>query len=384
LRILVLSHELPPVGGGGGRVAQDICQGLVERGHEVRIITAHLKGLPREETIDGVRVFRLASGRHFPFRADLIEMAIYDLVAVASGLRMIREWQPDLIHAHFAVPAGAAAYVLSRLTGVPYVVTAHLGDVPGGVPEKTERWFRWIYPFTAPIYRSAAKVVAVSDFTRQLAQAHYPVAIDVIPNGVDLRGLPARVKNKNGAARIVFVGRFMHQKNPQHVVTALAALRDLPWMCTMLGDGPLRQQVEMEIDRQGLEERFVLPGWVAPQDVLSWYAKSDILLLPSRSEGLPVVGVQALAMGLVLALSTAGGNVELVKNGENGFLFDPGDIDTLVSGLRILLGDRQRLLKASKYSLELAKRFDIELVVKQYEALFEQIIGNAKNQSKES
>jgi glycosyltransferase involved in cell wall biosynthesis len=384
MRILVLSHELPPVGGGGGRVAQDICQGLVERGHEVRIITAHLKGLPREETIDGVRVFRLASGRHFPFRADLIEMAIYDVVAVASGLRMIREWQPDLIHAHFAVPAGAAAYVLSRLTGVPYVITAHLGDVPGGVPEKTERWFRWVYPFTAPIYRSAAKVVAVSEFTRQLAQAHYPVDIDIIPNGVDLRGLPARVENKNGAARIVFVGRLVPQKNPQHVVTALAALQDLPWKCTLLGDGPLRKQVEMEIDRHGLEDRFTMPGWVAPQDVLSWYAKSDILLLPSRSEGLPVVGVQALAMGLALVLSTAGGNVELVKNGENGFLFDPGDIDTLVSGLRILLGDPQRLLKASKHSLELAKRFDIELVVKQYEALFEQIIGKAKGQSKES
>jgi glycosyltransferase involved in cell wall biosynthesis len=140
----------------------------------------------------------------------------------------------------------------------------------------------------------------------------------------------------------------------------------------------------MEIDRQGLEDRFFLPGWVAPQDVLSWYAKSDILLLPSRSEGLPVVGVQALAMGLVLALSTAGGNVELVKDGENGFLFDPGDIDSLVSGLRILLGDPQRLLNAGKRSLELAKRFDIELVVKQYEALFEQIIGKAKVQSKES
>ena len=378
MRILVLSHELPPVGGGGGRVAQDICQGLVERGHEVRIITAHLKGLAREETIDGVRVFRLASGRHFPFRADLIEMAIYDLAAVASGLRMIREWQPDLIHAHFAVPAGAAAYILSKLTGVPYVVTAHLGDVPGGVPEKTERWFRWVYPFTAPIYRSAAKVIAVSEFTRRLAQAHYPVDIDVIPNGVDLRSLPARVKNENGAARIVFVGRFVHQKNPQHVVTALAALQDLSWKCTLLGDGPLRRQVEAEIDRYGLKDRFTMPGWVAPQDVLSWYAKSDILLLPSRSEGLPVVGVQALAMGLALALSTAGGNVELVRDGENGFLFAPGDIEALVSGLRILLGDKQRLLRASRRSLELASRFDIGRVVKQYEALFEEIVGKSK------
>jgi glycosyltransferase involved in cell wall biosynthesis len=121
-----------------------------------------------------------------------------------------------------------------------------------------------------------------------------------------------------------------------------------------------------------------MPGWVAPQDVLSWYAKSDILLLPSRSEGLPVVGVQALAMGLALALSTAGGNVELVRDGENGFLFAPGDIEALVSGLRILLGDKQRLLRARRRSLELASRFDIGRVVKQYEALFEEIVGKSK------
>ena len=67
MRILVLIHEYPPVGGGGGKVAEDICEGLVKRGHEVRLITAHLKGLRLFEKRAGVDVIRLYSGRKFAY-----------------------------------------------------------------------------------------------------------------------------------------------------------------------------------------------------------------------------------------------------------------------------------------------------------------------------
>ena len=74
MKILVLIHEFPPVGGGGGRAAQDICLGLVERGHEVTVLTAHLKGLPKEEIMDGIRILRLPSLRREAFRAGLLAM----------------------------------------------------------------------------------------------------------------------------------------------------------------------------------------------------------------------------------------------------------------------------------------------------------------------
>ena len=80
----------------------------------------------------------------------------------------------------------------------------------------------------------------------------------------------------------------------------------------MLGDGVLRHDLEAEIAAQGLQERFELPGWVEPGQVIARYAKSDILLLPSLSEGFPVVGVQAMGMGLALVLSQIGGCVDLV------------------------------------------------------------------------
>ena len=97
--------------------------------------------------------------------------------------------------------------------------------------------------------------------------------------------------NTTPAVRIVFAGRFMDQKNPADLVQALEKIKDLPWQCAMLGDGPLLESIRSRVEKNGLSDRFWLPGWVSPDDVLAEFSRSDILVLPSRSEGLSVVGV---------------------------------------------------------------------------------------------
>ena len=374
MKILVLIHEFPPVGGGGGRVAYDICRGLVERGHEIAILTAHIKGLRKEEDVDGMRVLRLPSFRREAFRADLIAMGVYVLSGLWAGYRYIKHWQPDVIHVHFAVPAGVLAWVLSKLTGVPYVLTAHLGDVPGGVPEKTGGWFKWVLPFTHPVWRDAKRAVAVSKYTRQLALKHYKREIDVIPNGVDLYRLrPARIQ-VNDPPRIVFAGRFVPQKNPVQIVSTLAELKDLPWQCVLLGDGPLKLNVKQLIAKQGLDKRFTLPGWVTPEEVLRWFDKSDILFMPSLSEGLPVAGVQALAKGLAIIASKIGGFVDLVDEGQNGFLVDSYQSHGFTTVLRQLLSYKTEIKRFRETSLQKAIYFDIERVVEQYEDIFREAV----------
>ncbi len=374
MRILVLTHEFPPIGGGGGQVALDLAQGLARRGHEVRVLTAYLDGLRREEVLGGVRVERIPASRQQAFRAEFVEMARYDWAALWRSRTIVRAWKPDLIHAHFAVPAGAAAYALQKLTGVPYVLTVHLGDVPGGVPEKTDRWFQWVRPLTPLIWRKAASVIAVSQFTCALAHKQYDVPIQVIPNGVSLAALPARTPAPEGVPRLIFAGRFVEQKNPEHLVRALVRLKDLPWNCAMLGNGPLLERVSAEIREAGLSERFTLPGWVTPDHVLDWFTRSDILVLPSRAEGLSVVGVQALGMGLALVLSAAGGNRELVQQGENGFLFATGDVDALTEALRALLSDPRKLQAASERSRALSRAFDQDAITARYEAAFRSVL----------
>ena len=374
MRILVLNHEFPPVGGGGGRAAEDICRGLAKCGHEIKVLTAHINGLPRQEVRDGYTIVRLSSLRTQPYKASFLSLAAYVLAGLWIGRRLIRSFKPEVLHAHFAVPGGALAWALSRLSGIPYVLTVHLGDVPGGVPEKTRGWFRWIYPFTNRIWRDANRIVAVSEFTRQLALKKYSVKIQVIPNGVDLDAVQPNLVHLNEPPRIVFAGRFMAQKNPLQLVQTLSELKKLNWQCVMIGDGPLMQDVKRAVTAFNLDDRFQFTGWIDPQDVLHWFDSSDILFMPSRSEGLPVVGVQALAKGLAIVASHVGGFVDLVDNNKNGYLIRQEDASEFSTSLLGLLSDSNRLLSFRNASLEKAKYFEINQVVKEYEKLFHNLV----------
>ncbi len=375
MRILTVIHEFPPIGGGGGRAAYDICCELAARGHDVTVLTAHMDGLPLDDMQDGIRLVRIPSKRTEAFSASFATMFAFDLAGLWAGLSLIWRFRPEIIHTHFAVPAGALAFALSLLTGVPYILTAHLGDVPGGVPEKTAYWFRWLQPFTKPIWRRAKQVVAVSEFTRQLALKNYPVDIRVIPNGADFTHLVTERIEVNKTPRIVFAGRFVSQKNPLAIVRVLSTLKDLDWTCSMLGDGPMFADVKAEIEKQAMTERFRLTGWVTPDDVLKEFSTSDILYMPSYSEGLPVVGVDALVKGLAIVVSRIGGFLDLVTSNENGYLIEVKDEAAFSSALRDLLSNRERLVNFRRASLEKAKNFDIEKIVDQYEAIMRDVIG---------
>lgn len=369
MQILVVTYEFPPVGGGGGKAAEEICRFLAGRGHEVRVLTSLAPSLPVEENRDGYRVIRVPCGRRQRFKADFISMARYVLAGTARGARLLRHWRPDVVHTHFAVPSGPVAWALSRLYRVPYVLTAHLGDVPGGVPEKTGRWFRWVYPFTPPIWRDATRVTAISEHTRRLAHRHYPVEIDLLPNAMNLDARSPEDIRVGSPPRLVFAGRFQPQKNLIALVHILSELRHLPWTCALVGDGPLRAQVEAEIDRMDLAERFTVPGWVTPEEVLDWFSRADLLFMPSLAEGLPMVGVQALAMGLAIVASRVGGMGELVREGENGYLCAPFDRSCFREALADLLQDPGRLERFRLRSLRQAGQYQIDRVGERYEAV---------------
>jgi glycosyltransferase involved in cell wall biosynthesis len=366
MKILTLTHEYPPVGGGGGRVAQSLAEGLAARDHQVRVLTSGLAGLPPEETRSGVQIKRLNVARKDAFRASFLSMALYVVRAVLTGLRLIWQERPDCIHVHFAVPAGAAAWALHLFTGVPYILTVHMGDIPGGVPSKTAGWFRWVRPLTPPIWRAAARVISVSSHGKRLAARHYPdVSVSVIPNGVDVDAIPK--SGYHQPPRVAFVGRFMTEKNPLGFVAALARLRDLPWDAVMVGDGPLMPDVRRALAENGLTERVRLTGWVTPEQALEEIVNADILVIPSFSEGLPVVAVQALAAGVAIVASRVGSLDDVVVHGKNGFLVDEIQPDEFARYLRYFLVENTLLQDAKKHSLLQASEFDLQRIIGQYE-----------------
>jgi glycosyltransferase involved in cell wall biosynthesis len=364
LKILVLCYEYPPVGGGGGRVAAQVAAGLVRRGHEVKVHTAGLRHLPAREVRDGVEILRAESFRRSEDTCSVPEMALYILTNVLPALRLARRWKPDVIHVHFAVPSGVVALALHSVTGLPYVLTAHLGDVPGGVPEQTAGLFKLVGPFARLIWKRAAGLTTVSRHVARLAQAAYGVDAQVILNGVPARQ-PAAAE-RHVPRRLLLVGRLSVQKNPLLAVRALALVKDLAWELEVIGDGPLAAELRAETERLGLANRVIFQGWMDGAAVAGRMAASDLLLMTSLHEGLPMVAVEALQHGLAIVGSDIGGMHDVIEDGRNGFLC-PLTPEAFAEKLRFLLADDARFLSTRRASLEMAINFDLEKSLDAYE-----------------
>ncbi|MDO9301242.1 MAG: glycosyltransferase family 4 protein, partial [Anaerolineales bacterium] len=125
----------------------------------------------------------------------------------------------------------------------------------------------------------------------------------------------------------------------------------------------------------GMSERFDLPGWVTPDTVLEHFSKSDILFMPSLSEGLPVVGVQALATGLAIVASEIGGFLDLVESEKNGYLIDVQDVPAFSRVLREMISNPQVLLRLREASVEKSHEFDIQKVVDQYQSILQGVLN---------
>ena len=377
MKILTLCYEYPPLGGGAGRAAKSVAEGLAARGHEVRFQTGGMPHLPKHERIGGVAVYRTNSFRQREEACSVFEMGLFVLTSFLPTLRHLRTWKPDIIHAHLAVPTGALAFAASRISGVPYVITAHLGDVPGAVPEQTDHLFRRIGPFIRPIWKNAARVSAVSEFVRQLAEQSYRREITTIFNPIDLTNCPTSAIQLSEPIRLIAVGRFNPQKNFPFLIETLATVTDLDWQLTIVGDGAEMETVRTAVARHGLEKRVSLPGWRDAAEVETLLADADIFLMPSTVEGLPVAAIEALKHGLALLGSDIGGLQDVIDEGVNGRRFPVNDRPRFVECLRNLLGHPATILRMKTASREKVRQFDREKIAAQYEELL--LAGSGKS-----
>jgi glycosyltransferase involved in cell wall biosynthesis/SAM-dependent methyltransferase len=222
-------------------------------------------------------------------------------------------------------------------------------------------------------------VVESSEVRSWLLKANVPHdRISVIPSGVDLGKYAPRAERDGAVSKLLnaepkdmiigFSGRWSEEKDPL-VFVEIARRMDpnLPVRFVMTGTGHMRQQIEAEIASARFPPgRFTLVGQVA--DLTQWLGSFDVLVLPSRIDGRPVVVLEALAMGVAVVASHIGALPELIQDGCNGFLIEPGDIDRFVGRLTALALSHERLLRmkrAARRSAEL--NLDAKVMLSHYE-----------------
>jgi glycosyltransferase involved in cell wall biosynthesis len=323
MRVLTITQEYPPVGGGAASVSRDVVKRLTELGHEVVVLTMGFAGCAQWERVEGITVFRTDAHRRRQDRCTVPEMARF-VVGAVRAIRRHPEWaRASICHAHFIVPSGLVAWYLKRWRGVPYVITSHGSDVLG-----YNRRFRFVYPIIAPFWRrvvhNAEALSVASHFlaARIVAQKLNP-RLAIIPNTVDTQRFEPAIKER----RVLVVGRFIPSKGVGDVLEAVSRLDLRHWHVDLVGDGPLYRKLQRQAGESNLADHVTFHGWI-PNDSATMrelYGRAYLFISASYLENMSVAVLQALAAGCRVLTTAVGGSIELTGTR----FFEPGDIAAL-------------------------------------------------------
>jgi glycosyltransferase involved in cell wall biosynthesis len=328
--------------------------GLVDRGLTVTVVCPHAPGLAREETIDGVRIIRFA----YPFsqKAPIVyggsmhqEVAgsWWGKVVFISFLcsfyraadQVCRRLNADLLWANWWIPPGLVAARIAVRRKIPLVVSSHGTDIAllgkKGISKTLSRY----------VYRRALCATVVSTFLKdkllRYVEAVPADRVMVIPMPVGMETFPKTDPPKNEAPNLLSVARFTRQKRLDDIIMAAARLagQGVSFRVIMVGEGPLEGELKDLVKREGLADRFEFVPLVAQQRLGELYRQSDIVVLSSEEEGFGLVLVEAGLTGRPVVGARSGGIVDIIDDGVNGLLYEPGDVEALAGCLRALFSD---------------------------------------------
>jgi len=288
--------------------------------------------------------------------------ALWQLFYFAEAVLLWRECRRrgiSHLHAHFAYVASDAALLAARLGRWSWSFSMH------GPPE-----FYEVAQTRLPAkVRAADAVVCISDFCRSqlmafVEEAHWS-KLQVVHCGLQLDRFVRRDRDSNDRKhlRVLAVGRLVPVKGHTVLLDAVAELarRGTKVEATIVGDGPLRKQLEQRAAEHGVAELVSLPGAVGQADIGAFYDQADVFCLPSFAEGLPVVLMEAMAMELPVVSTRIMGIPELVEDGLTGLLVAPARADKLADALEELAQDPERRATMGKQGRhKVANEFDIE------------------------
>lgn len=367
MKILTLCYEFPPVGGGGGRVVEGLARTLVKMGHEVDVVTMGYIGLPGFERIEGVNVYRVPSLRTRVAECSLFEAASYVIGALPTLWRLVRTRRYDLNHTHFIFPVGLLSWMINRLTGLPYIITAHGSDVPGYNPHALQLAHWLLRPLWQMVLRRASAVAAPSEMLKTLISAQRPqTPVGVIPNGFNKDRFRT---DKPRAKRVLLVTRMLERKGVQYLLKALQGLPMDGYDVQIVGEGPYLPDLKQLAEKINVPVQF--RGWLdnASDELRDLYETSRIFVLPSEAENFPVCLLEAMAAGLAIITTEGTGCTEVV--GGTAILVPVKDAAAIARALSGLIESPERgtaLGQAARQRLD--QQFDWSIVAERYMSLY--------------
>jgi len=364
-----------PTHGGSGVVASELAIGLAERGHEIHIVSYatpfRLRTFSQNVYIHEVEVASYPLFKYPPYALGLATKLV----------DIHEEHNLDLIHAHYAVPHAASAFLAKKILGndkLKLITTLHGTDITlVGVDSS----FRRVVKFSI---EASDGVTAVSKFLKQRTIEEFEIDDDirVIHNFVDTHRCIENDKEctrekyaPNNEKILMHASNFRPVKRVSDVVRIFARVREkIPAKLLLVGEGPERLFVQQLVKELKLNEHVWFLG---QQDYIEHLLScSDLFLLPTEQESFGLVALEAHACGVPVVGAATGGLPEVVADGETGFLLPVGEIGKMAEkSLELLTKDELNTTFRKNARQHAITCFDRELIIPQYEAFYEEILN---------
>ncbi len=375
-RVLIMTYEYPPLGGGGGVIFQDLAEELA-RSLEVTVLTSGRKSLPAHERSRGVEIVRVpVLMRNANATASLPSMLSFFPASLKAGTRLLRERPFDLVHSSFAVPSGPSGLLLARRFGLPHVLSLHGGDLydpskalsPHRTPllKQTVRW----------VIHGSDRVVAQSSDTQKRSNEIYGERdLDCIPlaarrphfEAVPRTALDLGLEDHHFV--LVTVGRLIARKGLSQLLELVSKLADPRFRLVVVGAGPEQATLEAKARRLGIPDAARFAGFVSEERKWQILAASDLYVSTSLHEGFGIVFLEAMQHGLPVACYDRGGQTDFVSD-QVGRLLPLGDLARFRDEILKLAADPALRARLGEAARRLASDYSIEHCARRYRAIY--------------
>jgi glycosyltransferase involved in cell wall biosynthesis len=366
MKIGILSITFPPEHLAGTEIAAyNIAKHLSRGGYEVHVITSRDEGLPCVARESGFTVHRIS----YP-KIPVLGFRLF----LWRCFLLLAKLKPEVVQVQGISPA-RCTWLFKKIFRRPYLVWAQGSDVYGS--------WRLKRLVSRLVLRNADIVIALTEDMRRIIQGMYARDVLVIPNGADLNRFKnlsrPKIRDGLGVARdekiVLFVGRFHPVKGIRYLIRALGTLSQKrpDIRLVLVGDGEERSALEALATELNLQERISFTGQISYGQVPEYMAASDILVLPSLSEGLPLAIIEAMASGLPIVATWVGGISEIVQEGVNGFLVAPKNPEALAEKIVILMEDSDLRRRIAQNNINEVKKYSWEIITTKLEKLYKSI-----------
>lgn len=364
-----------PRAGGGEITVWNTIEGLAEKGHTIHAVTCK----PSSELPETENIF-------FHITPKYLNIRPIDIRTSINWLIRSHKIKADIIHSFYAESFITNLY--GRGKNIPVVQEIHYADLcPYTLQDilaykKKVSGFLWSMhlSFARLAAKTADIVVTPSNYMKQKLNDAFSIPkekISVIPVGVneDVFSIRKKEEREKDSANVLFVGRLVREKGLDVLINAIKKIdtkKDI--QLTVIGGGPLKNEYEKLSIKLGVRDKIKFVDWITRKEILNYFEKTDIVVVPSLKENFPRITLEAMGAGVPIIASKVGGILEQITDGLDGILVTGGNPDKLADSLMELLSNPEKRDSISKEGRKTARRFTIKKKIESLEAIYEMLL----------